>query len=141
MCPSPTSPDCPPAQPRLMASVFSSTGPAPSEEAGTKARFPLSDAVEQGAWTASVVDQQNNELSLQLSAPAHAPIGLYRLSLEASTGYQGSSFMLGHFTLLFNTWCPGEAHSIRGPAGDGQGETPHGDYQGWGDGAGAISVD
>ncbi|XP_036101282.1 protein-glutamine gamma-glutamyltransferase 2 [Molossus molossus] len=85
------------------------TGPAPSEEAGTKARFPLSDAVEEDAWMASVVDQQNNTLSLQLSAPAHAPIGLYRLSLETSTGYQGSSFMLGHFTLLFNTWCPADA--------------------------------
>ncbi|KAF6284984.1 transglutaminase 2 [Rhinolophus ferrumequinum] len=82
------------------------TGPAPSKEAGTKARFPLSDAMEQGAWTASVVDQQDSALSLQLSAPAHAPIGLYRLSLEVSTGYQGSSFVLGHFTLLFNSWCP-----------------------------------
>lgn len=85
------------------------TGPAPSKEAGTKARFPLSDAVEEGAWTASVVDQQDGALSLQLSAPAHAPIGLYRLSLEVSTGYQGSSFVLGHFTLLFNSWCPADA--------------------------------
>ncbi|KAM8776290.1 protein-glutamine gamma-glutamyltransferase 2 [Rhynchonycteris naso] len=85
------------------------TGPAPSEEARTKARFPLSDAVEGGAWTASVVDQQDCVLSLQLSSPAHAPIGLYRLSLETSTGYQGSSYMLGHFTLLFNTWCPADA--------------------------------
>lgn len=87
-----------------------SAGPAPSQEARTKARFPLSDAVEEGAWTASVVDQQDSALSLQLSAPADAPIGLYRLSLEASTGYQGSSFVLGHFTLLFNTWCPGESY-------------------------------
>ncbi|XP_066243934.1 protein-glutamine gamma-glutamyltransferase 2-like [Saccopteryx leptura] len=85
------------------------TGPAPSEEAGTKARFPLSDAVDEGTWTASVVDQQDCVLSLLLRAPAHAPIGLYRLSLEASTGYQGSSYMLGHFTLLFNTWCPADA--------------------------------
>lgn len=85
------------------------TGPAPSEEAGTKARFPLSDAVEEGAWTASVVDQQDCVLSLQFSTPANAPIGLYRLSLEASTGYQGSSFVLAHFTLLFNAWCPADA--------------------------------
>lgn len=87
-----------------------SAGPAPSQEAGTKARFRLSDAVEEGAWTASVVEQQDSTLSLQLSTPADAPIGLYRLSLEASTGYQGSSFVLGHFTLLFNAWCPGESH-------------------------------
>lgn len=101
----------------------SSAGPAPSKEAGTKARFPLSDAVEEGAWAASVVDQQDNALSLQFSSPAHAPIGLYRLSLEASTGYQGSSFVLGHFTLLFNAWCPGEPHSIHGQVGDRQGST------------------
>lgn len=50
----------------------SSAGPAPSKEAGTKARFPLSDAVEEGAWTASVVDQQDNALSLQFSSPALA---------------------------------------------------------------------
>ncbi|XP_054429740.1 protein-glutamine gamma-glutamyltransferase 2 [Pteronotus mesoamericanus] len=85
------------------------TGPNPSSEAGTKARFPLSDAVEEGAWMASVVDQKNRALSLQLRAPAHAPIGVYRLSMEASTGYQGSSFMLGQFTLLFNPWCPEDA--------------------------------
>nr|XP_060473395.1 protein-glutamine gamma-glutamyltransferase 2 [Panthera onca] len=81
------------------------TGPAPSKEAGTRARFPLSDAVEEGAWTAKVVDQRDSALSLQLSTPPNAPIGLYRLSLEASTGYQGSSFVLGHFILLFNPWC------------------------------------
>ncbi|XP_019480627.1 PREDICTED: protein-glutamine gamma-glutamyltransferase 2 [Hipposideros armiger] len=85
------------------------TGPAPSEEAGTKARFPLTDVVEEGGWNASMVNQQDNVLSLQLSTPANAPIGLYRLSLEASTGYQGSSFMLGHFVLLFNSWCPADA--------------------------------
>ncbi|XP_021544682.1 protein-glutamine gamma-glutamyltransferase 2 [Neomonachus schauinslandi] len=85
------------------------TGPAPSVEAGTKACFPLSSAVEEGAWAAAVLNQQDGVVSLQLSTPASAPIGLYRLSLEASTGYQGSSFMLGHFTLLFNTWCPADA--------------------------------
>lgn len=89
-------------------------GPVPSEEAGTKARFSLSDDVEEGSWSASVLDQQDNVLSLQLCTPANAPVGQYRLSLEASTGYQGSSFMLGHFILLFNAWCPGELFSIYG---------------------------
>nr|AAA40420.1 transglutaminase [Mus musculus] len=84
------------------------TGPDPSEEAGTKARFSLSDNVEEGSWSASVLDQQDNVLSLQLCTPANAPIGLYRLSLEASTGYQGSSFVLGHFILLYNAWCPAD---------------------------------
>ncbi|XP_036275757.1 protein-glutamine gamma-glutamyltransferase 2 [Pipistrellus kuhlii] len=86
-----------------------STGPNPSEEAGTNARFPLSDAVEQHTWTASVIDQQGSELSLQLIAPPNAPIGLYSLTMEASTGSQPSSFNLGHFTLLFNPWCPADA--------------------------------
>lgn len=84
------------------------TGPVPSEEAGTKARFSLSDDVEEGSWSASVLDQQDNVLSLQLCTPANAPVGQYRLSLEASTGYGGSSFMLGHFILLFNAWCPAD---------------------------------
>ncbi|KAM9682151.1 protein-glutamine gamma-glutamyltransferase 2 [Dama dama] len=85
------------------------TGPDPSEEAGTKALFRLSDAVEEGAWAAVAVDQQDSTLSLHLTTPANAPIGHYNLSLEASTGYQGSSFMLGQFTLLFNSWCPADA--------------------------------
>lgn len=84
------------------------TGPVPSEETGTKFRFPLSDDIEEGSWTASVLDQQDNVLALQLCTPANAPIGQYRLSLEASTGYQGSSFVLGHFILLFNAWCPAD---------------------------------
>lgn len=89
--------------------IFSAeTGSNASEEAGTKARFPLSDAVETGGWTATVVDQQDNVLSLEFCTPANAPIGLYRLTLEASTGYEGFSSMLCHFTLLFNAWCPAD---------------------------------
>ncbi|KAM5245888.1 protein-glutamine gamma-glutamyltransferase 2 [Ctenodactylus gundi] len=93
------------------------TGPDPREDVGTKARFPLSDAVQEGAWTASVLDQQDGTLSLQLSTPADAPIGLYRLGLEASTGYEGSSFVLGHITLLFNAWCPEDAVYLDSDAG------------------------
>lgn len=87
-----------------------------------------------------MVDQQDKELSLQLSTPAHAPIGLYSLNLEASTGYQGSSFRLGHFTLLFNTWCPGEVRPIRGLGDMGRARTPMAASR-VGDGAGAVSVD
>lgn len=82
-----------------------------------------------------MLDQQDSELALQLIAPAHAPIGLYRLSMEASTGYQGSSFMLGNFTLLFNPWCPGEVHSIHGQVGGGQGQTHPWELLRVGDGA------
>ncbi|XP_053429950.1 protein-glutamine gamma-glutamyltransferase 2 [Nycticebus coucang] len=85
------------------------TGPAPSQEVGTKARFRLSEALEENAWSASVVKQENSILSLQINSPANAPIGLYRLTLEISSGLQGSSHVLGHFTLLFNAWCPADS--------------------------------
>ena len=114
--------------------LSSSTGPDPSEETGTKALFRLSDAMEEGAWAAVVVDQQDSTLSLQFSTPANAPIGHYRLSLEASTGYQGSSFMLAQFTLLFNSWCPGELHCVRGQDGKmGRAGPTHGNHlvAGW----------
>lgn len=119
--PPPGLPPSLPAHVRLTATASPLPGPAPSKEAGTQARFPLSDAVEEGAWTAEVVGQQDSALSLQLSTPPNAPIGLYRLSLEASTGYQGSSFVLGHFFLLFNPWCPGEPYDPSAGCGDGQG--------------------
>ncbi|XP_055977632.1 protein-glutamine gamma-glutamyltransferase 2 isoform X2 [Sorex fumeus] len=85
------------------------TGPVPSQEACTQARFPLSEVEEQGTWAATVVDQQEGVLWLRVSSPANAPVGLYNMTLDTSTGYQGSSFMLGHFVLLFNAWCPADA--------------------------------
>ncbi|XP_023367751.1 protein-glutamine gamma-glutamyltransferase 2 [Otolemur garnettii] len=88
------------------------TGPAPSQELGTKARFSLSEALEETAWSASVVNQ-DSALSLKINSPANAPIGLYRLTLEISSsegsGLVGSSHTLGHFTLLFNAWCPADS--------------------------------
>ena len=120
----------PPSPPPAHGPMLSpSAGPDPSEEAGTKALFRLSDAVEEGAWAAVAVDQQDSTLSLNLTTPANAPIGHYSLSLEASTGYQGSSFMLGQFTLLFNSWCPGELHSIHGQDGEmGRAGPTHGNH-------------
>lgn len=87
--------------------------------------------MEEGDWTATVVDQQDCTLSLQLTTPANAPIGLYRLSLEASTGYQGSSFVLGHFILLFNAWCPGEPHAVHSQRWVGRAGSAHGGHWRW----------
>ncbi|XP_045384557.1 protein-glutamine gamma-glutamyltransferase 2 [Lemur catta] len=86
-------------------------GPDPREEAGTRARFELKDAntMDEAGWTACVVDQEDNVLSLQIKAVANAPIGLYRLDLDISSGTQGSGFHLGYFILLFNPWCPEDA--------------------------------
>ncbi|XP_053309393.1 protein-glutamine gamma-glutamyltransferase 2 [Spea bombifrons] len=82
------------------------TGPQPSQECGTQAHIPVSDSLQEGAWSAAVSSNDGNELVLSINSPPDAPIGSYNFSLEASTGYQGTSFHLGTFILLFNPWCP-----------------------------------
>lgn len=55
------------------------------------------------------MQQQDGEsLSVSLCSPPNARIGHYRMTLETSTGYQGSSYEIGEFVLLFNPWHPGE---------------------------------
>ncbi|XP_043845725.1 protein-glutamine gamma-glutamyltransferase 2 [Dromiciops gliroides] len=81
------------------------TGPYPIEAAGTKAKFALSDSVYEGAWAASVVGQEGNMLRLTISSPPNAPIGYYKLSVEAITESQSNTFSAASFTLLFNPWC------------------------------------
>ncbi|CAH2292171.1 -glutamine gamma-glutamyltransferase 2 [Pelobates cultripes] len=82
------------------------TGPCPAEESGTRAHIKLSDSLQEGAWNASISSNEGDKLILSIISPPDARIGLYNISLEASTGYQGTSFHLGTFTLLFNPWCP-----------------------------------
>ncbi|XP_036605376.1 protein-glutamine gamma-glutamyltransferase 2 [Trichosurus vulpecula] len=84
------------------------TGPCPSDAAGTKAKFALSDTVHEGTWAASVVGQEGNKLRLTISSPAHAPIGIYKLSMEVVTGSHSNIFSLAGFVLLFNPWCPAD---------------------------------
>ncbi|XP_053901240.1 protein-glutamine gamma-glutamyltransferase 2 [Malaclemys terrapin pileata] len=85
------------------------TGPCPIESSGTKSHFPVSDALQESAWSAVVDHQDGTSLSLLIYAPPDARIGRYTLTLEASTGYQGTSFRLGEFILLFNPWCPDDS--------------------------------
>ncbi|KAE8576457.1 hypothetical protein XENTR_v10004200 [Xenopus tropicalis] len=82
------------------------TGPCPSEESGTSNHIPVSDALQDGAWSAAITSTDGGTLILSITSPPDARIGYYNLSLETSTEYQGSSFQLGSFTLLFNPWCP-----------------------------------
>ncbi|XP_068919692.1 protein-glutamine gamma-glutamyltransferase 2 [Petaurus breviceps papuanus] len=82
-----------------------SEGPSPSEATGTKAKFPLSDCIHEGTWSASVISQEHNKLRLTISSPPHAPIGLYKLSMEAVTGSHSHTFSITGFILLFNPWC------------------------------------
>ncbi|XP_015272503.1 PREDICTED: protein-glutamine gamma-glutamyltransferase 2 [Gekko japonicus] len=82
------------------------TGPCPSEVSGTKTHFPVSGSLEEAAWSSAVESQDGASLTVAICSPPDARIGRYSLTMEASTGYQGSSFRLGEFVLLFNPWCP-----------------------------------
>uniref|UniRef100_A0A8C2SZH8 Protein-glutamine gamma-glutamyltransferase 2 n=1 Tax=Coturnix japonica TaxID=93934 RepID=A0A8C2SZH8_COTJA len=86
------------------------TGPCPIETSGTRSHFTLTDCPEEGTWSAVLQQQDGAVLCVSLCSPSNARVGHYRLTLEASTEYQGSSFHLGEFVLLFNAcptpWCP-----------------------------------
>ncbi|VFV39693.1 transglutaminase 7-like [Lynx pardinus] len=83
---------------------IASTGPYPSESARTKAVFPLSSGISRGGWSAQLVSNKDNVLTISISSPANAPIGWYTLSTQISS--QGNDFVqkLGTFILLFNPW-------------------------------------
>ncbi|XP_065610599.1 protein-glutamine gamma-glutamyltransferase 2 [Cyrtonyx montezumae] len=89
------------------------TGPCPIETSGTRSHFTLTDCPEEGTWSAVVQQQDGAELCVSLCSPSTARVGRYRLTLEASTEYQGSSFHLGDFFLLFNAWHPEDAVYLR----------------------------
>ncbi|XP_048406418.2 protein-glutamine gamma-glutamyltransferase 2-like [Stegostoma tigrinum] len=82
------------------------TGLVPSETAGTKAQFPLSNTLDTNKWNAALVSNVGNKLSLSICSPANAKIGHYTLTLWCTTQGQSTSFDLGQFILLFNPWCP-----------------------------------
>uniref|UniRef100_A0A673UMJ4 protein-glutamine gamma-glutamyltransferase n=1 Tax=Suricata suricatta TaxID=37032 RepID=A0A673UMJ4_SURSU len=81
-----------------------STGPYPSESARTKAVLPLSNGTSRDGWSAQLVSNNDNVLTISISSPANAPIGRYTLSTQISS--QGNDFVqkLGMFILLFNPW-------------------------------------
>ncbi|XP_056897764.1 protein-glutamine gamma-glutamyltransferase 2-like [Takifugu flavidus] len=86
------------------------TGPLPREESDTKACFGLGDSTVDTEWSASATaDPSGNTVSVSISPPPTAPIGLYSLTLEQ----EGQKVKLGEFTLLFNAWCRGDAVYMR----------------------------
>ncbi|XP_062444854.1 protein-glutamine gamma-glutamyltransferase 2 [Rhea pennata] len=89
------------------------TGPCPTEASGTKSRFLVSDFPEESGWSAVVQEQQGAALCLSLCSPPTARIGRYSLTLEATTGYKGTSFSIGDFVLLFNPWHPEDTVFLR----------------------------
>ncbi|KAJ7332269.1 hypothetical protein JRQ81_014449 [Phrynocephalus forsythii] len=85
------------------------TGPCPIESSGTRSHFPLSCSLEESTWNSAVEGQDGNALTVFIFPPPDARIGRYHLTLETSTGNQGSSYRLGEFVLLFNPWCPDDS--------------------------------
>lgn len=85
------------------------TGPCPSETSGTSSHFVMTDCPEESCWSAVMQQLDGESLSVSLCSPPNARVGRYSMTLEACTDYQGSSYQIGDFVLLFNPWHPGEA--------------------------------
>ncbi|KAM6248297.1 protein-glutamine gamma-glutamyltransferase 2 [Porphyrio hochstetteri] len=89
------------------------TGPCPIETSGTRFHFAVTDFPEESGWSAVVQQQDGDSVCVSLCSPPTACIGRYSLTLETSTGYQGSSYHIGHFVLLFNAWHPEDTVFLR----------------------------
>lgn len=89
------------------------TGPCPIETSGTRSHFAMTDFPEESGWSAVVQQQDEDALSVSLCSPTSARVGRYSLTLETSTGYEGSSYLLGDFVLLFNPWHPEDTVFLR----------------------------
>lgn len=100
-----------PRGPVMLRCPFSA-GPCPIETSGTRSHFAVTDVPEEAAWSAVVQEQEGDSVSVSLCSPPDARIGRYSLTVEISTGYEGSSSYIGHFVLLFNAWHPGEAFPL-----------------------------
>ncbi|NWI93544.1 TGM2 glutamyltransferase, partial [Pitta sordida] len=92
------------------------TGPCPNETAGTRFHFDMTDCPEESCWSAVIQQQDGESLSVSLCSPPNACVGRYILTLETSTGYQGSSFHIADFILLFNAWHPEDTVFLRDEA-------------------------
>ncbi|NXW62135.1 TGM2 glutamyltransferase, partial [Eurystomus gularis] len=89
------------------------TGPCPIETSGTRSHFTVTDFPEESGWSAVVQQQDGDSLSISLCSPPNARVGRYSLTLETSTDYQGCSYHIGHFVLLFNAWHPEDTVYLR----------------------------
>lgn len=80
--------------------MFSSKGPQPAEQYGTRAVFGLSDAIDETHWSAAVTSPPGETVSLSICSAPDAPIGRYALTLDGWAKFE--------LILLFNPWCPRE---------------------------------
>uniref|UniRef100_A0A3Q2DV72 Protein-glutamine gamma-glutamyltransferase 2 n=1 Tax=Cyprinodon variegatus TaxID=28743 RepID=A0A3Q2DV72_CYPVA len=76
------------------------TGPQPSEQYGTRARFGVSPNIDTSTWSAAVTSPPGNTVALSICSSPKAPIGRYTLTLGQSGKIE--------FILLFNPWCPAD---------------------------------
>jgi len=76
------------------------SGPRPSVEAQTKAKFSLGHFSSRSCWSATAETASDSTVSLTVCSHPNAPIGVYKLILD-----QGEGVGLGDFVLLFNPWC------------------------------------
>ncbi|XP_051517144.1 protein-glutamine gamma-glutamyltransferase 2a [Myxocyprinus asiaticus] len=76
------------------------TGPIPSVDAQTKAKFSISKFISRSCWSATAELMSDNKVSLTVCSHPNAPIGVYKLILDQEAGV-----VLGDFVLLFNPWC------------------------------------
>ncbi|TRZ20796.1 hypothetical protein HGM15179_006274 [Zosterops borbonicus] len=89
------------------------TGPCPSETSGTSSHFVVTDCPEESCWSAVMQQPDGESLSVSLCSPPNARVGRYSMTLEACTDYQGSSYQIGDFVLLFNPWHPEDTVFMR----------------------------
>ncbi|KAG8565498.1 hypothetical protein GDO81_012879 [Engystomops pustulosus] len=81
------------------------TGPWPDEASGTKAVFLLRKALVRRAWSAAVQSNGDNALMVVIMPSSKAIIGQYTLKVQITKGSKATTYKLGTFVLLFNTWC------------------------------------
>uniref|UniRef100_A0A671LGX1 Protein-glutamine gamma-glutamyltransferase 2 n=1 Tax=Sinocyclocheilus anshuiensis TaxID=1608454 RepID=A0A671LGX1_9TELE len=86
------------------------TGPIPSADAQTKAKFSLSRFICRSSWSATA-ETSDSIVSLTVCSQPNAPIGVYKLILD-----QGEGVSLGEFVLLFNPWCKKDSVYLAGEA-------------------------
>lgn len=92
---------------RANFSVTVQTGPLPKKASDTEVKIAVSNGtVDSKVWSASAnPGPDEDSVLLTICSSADAPIGLYSFTLH----HDGNQTSLGHFTLLFNPWCPRDA--------------------------------
>ncbi|XP_063077550.1 protein-glutamine gamma-glutamyltransferase E [Engraulis encrasicolus] len=80
------------------------TGTWPSEAKGTRCVFGLGETNAKSGWTAQVQDSDNSSVTLAISSPANACVGLQTLIVKVGS-QNAISKPVANLTVLFNPWC------------------------------------